>query len=182
MRIVIVYESVFGNTRVIAESIAAGLRTAEPTAEVVCANVGEVRPRSANDADLLIVGGPTHMRGMTTGLSRRMGVEAESKNATDFHPEPDAATRPGLREWFHDLPRAPHGTRGAAFDTRVAGRMAGGAARGIARRLERHGYTLVAEPEGFIVEDIEGPLSRDERDRATAWAARLLRSLVPVAP
>jgi hypothetical protein len=53
--------------------------------------------------------------------------------------------------------------------------MAGGAAHGIARRLRRHGYELVAEPEGFIIEDTEGPLRAGESDRAKAWGADLLR-------
>jgi hypothetical protein len=34
---------------------------------------------------------------------------------------------------------------------------------------------LVAEPEGFIIEDTEGPLRAGESDRAKAWGADLLR-------
>ena len=52
----------------------------------------------------------------------------------------------GLRDWFHTLPKAAPHRRAAAFDTRGEGPMVGAAAKGIAHRLERHGYDLVAEP------------------------------------
>jgi hypothetical protein len=53
--------------------------------------------------------------------------------------------------------------------------MAGGAAHGIARRLRRHGYELVAEPESFVIEGTEGPLRAGEPDRVRAWGADLVR-------
>jgi hypothetical protein len=179
MRIVIVYESLFGNTRTIAESIADGVRVAAPTADVRCVRVGDAATDIAASADLLIVGGPTHMRGMTSGISRRKGLEAEAKSAADFHPEPEPATQPGLRDWLADLPRGGRGSRAAAFDTRVAARMAGGAARGIGHRLHRHGYRLLTGPKGFIVQGTEGPLSSDEKARAAVWGAGLMRQLAP---
>ncbi len=89
--------------------------------------------------------------------------------------EPDVEG-PGLRDWFHGVPKAGKGHHGAAFDTRGDyGPMVGGAARGIARRLGRHGYDLVVEPEGFIVEGDAGQLRAGERERARAWAADLTR-------
>ncbi len=51
---------------------------------------------------------------------------------------------------------------------------AGGAANGIARRLSGHHYEMVAEPEGFIVEDNDGPLRTGELARARAWGAGLV--------
>lgn len=53
--------------------------------------------------------------------------------------------------------------------------MLGGAARGIEHRLRRHGYQVVADPEGFIIEGDAGQLHDGERERATAWAAELTR-------
>ena len=53
--------------------------------------------------------------------------------------------------------------------------LAGGAAHGIAHRLRRHGYDLVAEPEGFVIESAEGPLRTDEHDRARDWGAAIAR-------
>jgi hypothetical protein len=53
--------------------------------------------------------------------------------------------------------------------------MVGAAAKGIAHRLERHGYELITEPEGFIVEGDAQLLRAGERDRARAWGAGLVR-------
>jgi hypothetical protein len=74
------------------------------------------------------------------------------------------------------LPKAAAGSLGAAFDTRTESLTADAAADGIASRLRRHGYQMVAEPEGFIIEATQGPLRRGERDRARAWGERLIRA------
>jgi hypothetical protein len=58
--------------------------------------------------------------------------------------------------------------------------MVGAAAKGIAHRLERHGYELVAEPEGFLIVGDEGQLKDGERERARAWGADLVRRLTAV--
>jgi dienelactone hydrolase len=46
------------------------------------------------------------------------------------------------------------------------------AARGIARRLRRRGYEVIAS-ESFLVEDAEGPLEDGELERARAWGQEL---------
>lgn len=179
MRVAVVFESLFGNTHDVAEAIAQGVTEAEPGAQVDLLPVGEADPRQAAAADLLIVGGPTHIRGMTSGLSRKMGVSAEEKKDPDErHQVEPGADGPGLRDWFHGLPKGADPRRAAAFDTRIDARMAGGAAHGIASRLRRHGYKVVIEPEGFFVQDNgEGPLKAGEKDRARAWGAGLVRML-----
>jgi hypothetical protein len=178
MHVLVVFESLFGNTHEVAEAIADGARTADPTAEVACVRVAEADPEVVKTADLLVVGGPTHMRGMTSGLSRKMGLTAEEKkDEAERHETEPGAEGPGIRDWFADLPRAANGRRAAAFDTRGDARMAGGAAHGIARRLRRHGYDLVAEPEGFIIEGTDGPLRAGEPDRARAWGANLVQQI-----
>src|SRR5690349_14525039 len=119
MRAVVVYESLYGNTHEVAAAIAAGVTEAQPDAQVDLLRVGEAAPEQAAAADLLIVGGPTHMRGMTTGLSRKMGVSAEEKkDPGERHGlEPDAEG-PGVRDWFHGLPKTSGRRSAAAFDTR----------------------------------------------------------------
>jgi len=176
MRVAVVYESLFGNTREVAGAIAAGVTEVRPDARVDLVRVGEASPHSLAATDLLIVGGPTHMRGMTTGLSRKLGVSGEQKKEPDerHELEPDAEG-PGVRDWFHDLPKPADRRLGAAFDTRLSSRMAGGAAPGIARRLRHHGYDVIGE-EGFHVQDDgQGPLQEGEADRARAWGAQLAR-------
>ncbi|MET8540262.1 flavodoxin domain-containing protein [Kitasatospora sp. NPDC004799] len=177
MHTVIVYESMYGNTREIAEAIAEGVREADPQAAVDCLPVAEADADLTRTADLLVVGGPTHMRSMSTGLSRRMAASAEGHKAG--HEAAAAEARetvegPGLRSWFHDLPDTEPGTHAAAFDTRVAMPRAGGAADGIAHRLSRHHYDVVVEPEGFLVKDADGPLRAGERERARAWGTGLV--------
>jgi hypothetical protein len=106
-----------------------------------------------------------------------MGVSAEAKKDPDERQELEpGAEGPGIRDWFHGLPRADEPRRAAAFDTRIGARMAGGAARGIASRLRHHGYELIADPEGFLIQDNgEGPLQAGEEERARAWGAGLVR-------
>lgn len=169
MNALVVYESMYGNTRQAAEAVAEGLGGAHVVAvKDAGGGVGAV--------DLLVVGGPTHIHGLATSLSRRMAVQAAEE---DGHArlEPGAADEPGLRRWLHDLPECD-GALAAAFDTRIdkSPTITGMAARGIARRLRRRGYE-VAGSESFLVEDAEGPLEEGELDRARVWGEELVRQL-----
>ena len=184
MRVAVAYESLCGNTHAVDAAIAAGVTDARPDAQVDVLRVGDADARQVAGADLLIVGGPTHMRGMTTSLSRRMGVSAEAKKEpAERHELEPNAEGPGLRDWFHDLPDTTGGRPAAAFDTRVGAKMAAGAAPAIARRLRHHGYEVIAEPEGVLIQhDGEEPLKEGEQDRARGWATGLIRrATVPTA-
>jgi hypothetical protein len=180
MKITIVYESMFGNTQEVAQAISDGIRDADPSAAAQCVPVREAAAEQVESTDLLIVGGPTHIRGMTSGFSRKMGISSEEKAEARGEPthelEPDAEG-PGLREWFDGLAKLGHGKKAAAFDTRLSYPLAGGAAKGIARRLHRHGYHLVSEPEGFVVDDAAGPLRAGEIERARQWGAQLAQQV-----
>jgi hypothetical protein len=168
----------FGNTHEIADAITNGVRQTAPEAEVACVPVAEANPELVQVADLLVVGGPTHMRGMTSAMTRKMGIAAEEKiDEAHRHEVEPGAEGPGVRDLFDTLPKASKGAIGAAFDTRAEQRLAGGAAHGIAKRLRRHGYDVVAD-EGFIIEGTEGPLRAGETERAKAWGAALVRDLV----
>lgn len=164
MNAVVVYESMYGNTRALAEAVAEGLGGAIVTA--VHDADGKL-----DGAELLIAGGPTHMHGLATSLSRRMAAEA-AKEDGGAAVEPVATLEPGLRRWLHDLPEGE--ILAAAFDTRLdkSAALTGSAARGIARRMRHHGYRVI-DTESFLVEDAEGPLEDGELDRARAWGAKL---------
>jgi hypothetical protein len=170
MRTVVVYESMYANTHRVAEAIAEGLREADG-GEVALCTVTQANADALAGAELVVVGGPTHMHGMTSTRSRKMAAEAAAKSGEEIDP---SAEGPGLRAWFQDVPK-PAGVKGAAFDTRLPGPMlmTGSAAKGIARRLKRHGYDLVAEPQSFVVKEAEGPLEDGELERARAWGASL---------
>ena len=171
MRMVVTYESLFGCTRQGAEAIGAGLQEAAPEAEIECRPVAELMDH-VPDADLLVVGGPTHMWHTSSPRSRATGLKGES-GKPEFHAEP-GADGPGVRELLERLPAARHGARAAAFDTRLPSRFAGGAGRAIERDLRRHGYAVAAPREGFLVEATEGPLRGGELERARAWGASLV--------
>jgi Flavodoxin len=181
MKVTIVYESMFGNTHEVAQAISDGIREANSEAEVQCVAVTGASAQLIESTDLLVVGGPTHIRGMTSGFSRKLGVSSEEKAEAAGEPTHELeedVEGPGVREWFDGLPKIRNGSQAAAFDTRLPSPMAGGAARAIARRLRRHGYRLLSEPEGFIVDESYGPLRSGEINRAKQWGAQLMRTSV----
>lgn len=169
MRALIVYESMFGNTHAIADHIADGLRSAF---EVSVTSAAEARIEEVLEADLLVVGGPTHAHSLSSRFSRRM---ARRMAENPKHPLPLDATGGaiGVRDLFRRLPHVDHGLA-AAFDTRGQGPAAltGRAAAGITRRLRHHGYHLVNRPESFLV-DQGNRLARGEPARAMEWGRQL---------
>jgi hypothetical protein len=177
MDVAIVYESMFGNTRSIAEAIAGGVRAARPDATVSVRSVSEAVPEEIRRAALVVVGGPTHLRGMSTQSSRRRArrrvVAAVGAREDDLAPGGDGL--PGVREWLPTVPQATGQQSAAAFDTRLPELFAGGAAPRIARALERSGYRVVTRPVGFEVTGagVEPILRAGERDRARAWGTEL---------
>jgi hypothetical protein len=169
MNAIVVYESVYGNTRAIAEAIADGLGA------TVVLPVHEARGHEGT-ADLLVAGGPTHVHGLASKRSRHVAVATAQEDGRS-HLEPPATEEPGLRTWLRDLsPAAAH--HAATFDTRLhkSPWLSGMAARGIARRLRRLGIDVIAT-ESFLVKDTEGPLEAGELERARAWGAELAHSL-----
>jgi len=57
--------------RKVAEAISDGVGEAHPDAHVECVVVGSASVELISTTDLLIVGGPTHLRRMTTDFSRK---------------------------------------------------------------------------------------------------------------
>ena len=169
MRAVVVYESMFGDTRQVAEAIGDGLGN---EFEVAVVPVNQVATDQLTGIDLLVVGGPTHVRGMSRPKTRAGAVDQASQPETGIVLEPGAAG-PGLREWFTTLTDAP--PHAAAFDTRVqmSPLITGRAAPKIARSLQRGGCHLIAEPESFLVTTKKPALAAGERDRARAWGQTL---------
>ena len=161
MRSLVVYESWFGNTQRVAEGIAEGLAH---EGEVELATVDEPLP-SLEDVDLLVVGAPTHVHGVSSKRSREAALDQGA------HGEPGM----GVRGWIDALPSGARGPRVAAFDTRADKpvMLVGSAARGIARRLRKHGYELAVEPESFFVQGTPGPLQAGELQRARHWGRTL---------
>jgi hypothetical protein len=167
MKAVIVYESLYGNTHAVAEAVAEGLRE---RAEVDISPVEDSPSAVVEGADLLVVGGPTHVHGMSSRNTRKGAVDAAVKQ----HRQPPDVGGPALRDWFDAIGNAG-GVPAAAFDTRLPPPklVTGSAARGIAKRLRRHGFEVLGE-ESFLVEHSEGPPVEGELERAREWGRTLV--------
>jgi flavodoxin len=172
MRAVVIYESMYGNTRLVADAIADGLRSG---ADVSVLAVDHVDAAALADVDLVVVGGPTHVHGMTRASTRRAAAEAAEKPGSGLEMDADAEGE-GLREWFDSIGSLPR--LAGAFDTRMHGPVTftGRASKGIAKRLRAHGSQMVVEPESFLVSK-ENHLDDDECEHARKWGATVLRSV-----
>lgn len=168
MRCIVIFESMFGNTHTIADEIASGL---SEIGEVQVSSTKTASTLDLTKADLIVVGGPTHLHGMSSKKSRLAAVDTAAEDPSlDVDEEVGG---PGLREWLRDLPNGD-GRFCAAFDTRIdkAEIISGSAARGIARRLRHHGYQELLEHESFVL-DGNGPVSEFEAERARHWGQLL---------
>ncbi len=174
MHAVVVYESMYGNTHLVADAVGAGLSTA---LDVSVVPVSHADPSVLAGADLVVVGGPTHAHGMSRATTRKAAVAAATKEVSPLELEPDALG-PGLREWFGSLGRYP--VKAAAFDTRVHGPAAltGQASKGVARLLRTHGFDVITGPESFLVTK-QDRLEPQEAIHAREWGAKLAASLTP---
>ena len=155
MKTVIIYDSYFGNTEKIARTIGEGCGS-----DVRVLKAAEASEKDIAAASLLIVGSPTR------GFRPTEGVTAFISSLS-----PDA-----LREKYT-----------AVFDTRIDvanskqpilrlfGRVFRYAAPALAKGLEDKGGKLIAEPEGFYVNDTEGPLREGEVERAKGWGMTLIK-------
>lgn len=159
MKVLVVYESVFGNTEKVARAMAAAY---PDPAGIEVVQVASLTPEQLAGVELLIVGSPTRA----------------------FRPwEETKKWMKGL------TPGSLKGIKVAAFDTRISVKDAnnafltlmvklfGYAAKPIADAMLKAGGTLLAEPEGFYVKASEGPLKDGELERAAEWARGLFAKL-----
>ena len=156
MKVLIIYDSVFGNTQQIARAMGNAL---SPQEDVEILPVGDVKPALLTGSQVLIVGSPTRAFRPTPAIKKLLG----------------GLPRHGLK-----------GVKVAAFDTRMSiddmdarilrfmARLFGYAAKPIADNLKRKGGELAVPPEGFLVGGTEGPLKEGELARAVDWARQIL--------
>jgi len=177
MRAIVVYESIFGNTRSVAEAVAAGVQARIAADLVEVAHAPAVLPP---DVVLLIVGGPTHVHGMTTPKSRAdAAVQAGNRLVSRGS---------GIREWLDVLRPMGAPVAAAAFDTRIDGPelLWGSAAKGTAKRLRELGFRLVGDPRSFLVDGPTGSLFDRLREgqlqAAEAWGIEVAAALPEAAP
>ncbi|NMC36032.1 hypothetical protein GYA49_03220 [Candidatus Beckwithbacteria bacterium] len=154
MKIVIVYDSKFGNTQKVAENIAKSFG-GKHKVNVLAASKSS--RKDLNKIDLLIVGSPTY------GGRPTLAVQA-------FLDQIPAQSLKNIKV--------------AAFDTRMLAqdqsaflktvmKIIGYAAPKILKTLVQKGGQAIVPAEGFIVTSKEGPLQKGELEKASKWLIKL---------
>jgi len=150
VKILVVYDSVYGNTEKIARAIGEGIGS---DAKVV--HAGEANPTDLAGVDLLIAGAPTQ------GGRPTQAMQDFLKKITD--------------EVINNMNVASYDTRISAKWVGIFGYAAGK----IGKALKKKGGNLILPPEPFFVKATRGPLKDGELERAAAWAKDVLKSQNP---
>jgi flavodoxin len=159
MNAMVIYDTEFGNTERIAKAIGQAL---EGEFTVRVQSIAD-QPAIPPELELLVIGGPTQMHGMS----------------------------PRMRDFLKGLPEARlEGMQALAFDTRyrMMKLLAGSAAERIGKALRKKGVRLLAPPESFFVGRDVPPqgekrrhelerLEPGEEERAAEWAASILERM-----
>lgn len=174
MTVLVVYESMYGTTRTVAEAIADGLAPAGPVrvVEVGALAAAPGGRKIAADVALLVVGGPTHAFGMSRPTTRTDAPKYTTDGVI-------ISTRGGIREWLDDVSLPIGGTRVATFDTRTSKpRLPGSAAKQAEKQLVQMGGRPIAPSRSFWVTGRVG-LVEGEEEKARAFGAELAALLQP---
>lgn len=145
MKALVCYDSNFGNTKIIAETIA--LEFGEETKTFCISNPSDI---SLYEIELLIVGSPI------------VGWKPTEKMQAFL-----ASLKTGQLNKI----------KAAAFDTRIKLFIHGDAAKKINEKLIELGAEIIAEPQMFYVKGKEGPLFKEEIEKAKKWALLLINKL-----
>lgn len=166
MSILVVYESMFGDARDIAQAIAAGAAESVPATAV---EVSEAPDAIPDDVTLLVVGTPTHAFGLP-----RPGTRSDAAQRADT---PLVSTGRGVREWLAVITPARKGQPAVTFDTRMTQpklvTAMDHASHTSAKLLRKSGFAIATESGHFHVLDVQGPLADGESERARDWGRQL---------
>ena len=145
MNTLVVYDSLYGNTKTIAQAIGDAI-----PGEVEVLHVGEAKASGLEAYNLLVVGAPTH------------GAKP-SEDAQAFLDRNPAKALSGIGVAAFDTRM-----------TNKLVTLFGTAATKIAKVLVKKGGTEAGPPVGFYVTGGEGPLREGEVERAAQWAKGLV--------
>lgn len=165
---VVVYESIWGNTAILAREIGRGLGV-----ETRVLSTFEASLDAIASADILVLGAPVHSYGRPEFVTIQAGRDSEVGT--------DEAT-PGrefllMRDWLGSLP--PSETPVAVFEIRIGDLEGEGGAREVIEELTARGHSLLVPAESFQMERFplaSGPggwIRPEELERAREWGARL---------
>lgn len=153
MKIIVLFDSQFGNTKKIAEAIIFGCGKND----VRLYSTTNMNMSKLSDIDLFIVGSPTY------------GGRAKQELQTVLDQIPELGLK-GIRVAAFDTRFLEQEQN---FALRLLMKTIGYAAPKIALFLEQKGGKLITTPEGFIVQGRQGPLRDGELVRAKAWGKML---------
>lgn len=147
----VIYDSVYGNTKKIADEIASEL----PGSRLM--HVSEIEPKMLKEFDLLIFGCPTHGGNATKDMAKLIkSIGPEYLRGKKFA---------AFDTWVSQ--------EGKNFFAKKFISIISHASPRFSKELVKKGGVLIAEPVGFLVKEKEGPLADGELDRARGWAKNL---------
>jgi len=149
----VIYDSFFGNTQKIAESIGEALGNA------VVKKVSDVAQDDLENLQILIVGSPTR-------------AFQPSPDIKSFLKQLDSNALDGVKAAAFDT-RIPIDKTDSGF-LRTLIKIFGYADKIIDKSLQKAGAEIALESNGFGVSDSEGPLIEGEIERAQNWAKQIL--------
>lgn len=144
----VIYYSVYGNTEKIARALAEGIRSAGAEAEA--AKIDDVEFSKLSTYDLLAVGSPTQ----AFGVARPMKGFLERLKGADLK-----------------------GRKAFAFDTKMGSRLAGSAGKGMEKKLQGLGLTVVKPHVSAVVRGRDGPLAENAEETFRQVGAELAKMM-----
>jgi flavodoxin len=152
MNTLVIYDSLYGNTKEIADTITNVFSRYGQSRLVVASQVTD---HDFTGIGLVALGGPTQRHGLSPVIDALLD---------------------------RTQPEKLSGISAVAFDTRMHFNswLSGSAADRIAKRLRQYGVDLLLPPESFFVKGAEGPLEQGEQVRAAAWARTVIETKIKV--
>lgn len=152
MKVIILYDTKYGNTEKVAKAISEGMKEVG-FGEVTVKSGSETTPQELREAGVWIFGSPTHI-GTTTRNFKR------------------------LIRWMKK--ERPVGKKGVAFDTRLE-KSRRGASDKLVHVMQALEIEILDGPFYFRVKDVKGPLITGELEKATTLGRKLAGQIREIA-
>ena len=147
---IIIYESKYGNTRLVAEAIAEGMRQVSGV-EAVVSELKQVDQKTLAEFDAILVGSPNHVGGATMGIRRFIDKLGKLKL---------------------------EGKYVAAFDTYM-GNQYQKVMKKMEQQISKKapGLKLISPGLSIIVKEMKGPISEGELPKCKDFGAKIANQL-----
>jgi len=156
MKILIIYDSYFGNTEKVAREIA---NIFEVDDDVIMIRASDFAVEHLNKIDLLVIGSPTR-------------VFSPSPNIKKFLRKIPKNGLKGIKVTSFDTRMSLNDVRSGLLKFLV--KLFGYAAESTAKQMVKKGGNIILKPIGFLVKDTEGPLYPGELIKASKWVKNLI--------